>query len=94
MTNEEKIEILLSAKYGNVKEGDNVWFSKQYQNDFGLLLEMSQWKEKQMIEKSCEWLKENSGLYLYRELSEYDMQYYARIDRKKMIIEFKRAMEE
>lgn len=53
----------------------------------------AQWAIQQMIDEACRWLERNSEFYSYRELDEYDMQYYARMDKKKMIEDFKRAME-
>lgn len=48
-------------------------------------IEMAEWKEQQTIEKVCDWLENNASKYVYRVLDEYDMQYYAVINKKEMI---------
>lgn len=90
MKTEEKIRDILNRHYGHeVMAGSDLWFTKQYQDRYAHLLEMAEWKEKQMIEKACKWLKDDM-------LNQNAFQ--GRLERLKIIdgiIErFKKAMEE
>ena len=55
-------------------------------------MEMAEWKEKQMIEKACEWLNNNTitstNGYVVYTASSYD------INKEEFIESFKKAMEE
>lgn len=52
-------------------------------------MEMAKWKEQQMVERVCDWLKENCNDYL----DCYDWEKY-RIDTNELIYDLKKAMEE
>lgn len=59
MTDNEKIRDILNRHYRHeVMAGSDLWFTKQYQDRFAHLLEIAEWKEQQMIDKACEWLKD------------------------------------
>ena len=57
---------------------------------YDAILEMSQWKEHQMIDKACEWLKENTSCY-----ASFDDDIISDKENKNNFInDFKQAMEE
>lgn len=49
----------------------------------------AEWKEQQMIDKACEWLKDNANDYL----DWYDWE-QCRVDKDELVYDFKKAMEE
>ena len=61
---------------------------------FLYFLAMGEWKEEEMIKKVCDWLENNASKYVYRVLDEYDMQYYAFINRREMIDNLKSYLKE
>ena len=83
----DKIRDILNRHYGHkVMAGSDLWFTEQYQDRFAHLLEMAEWKEKQMIEKACEWW-ENELTYPTMSQVEIDLC-------QTKIVKFKKAMEE
>lgn len=50
--------------------------------------EMAEWKEQQMIEKACEWLKDNANDYL----DWYDWE-QCRVNKDELLYDFRKAME-
>lgn len=58
MTNEQKAIELLDKELGtkNMSNGGS-WFHKLQLHYIHLLCEMAEWKEKQLIDKTCKWLK-------------------------------------
>lgn len=84
MTNEEKATEL-GIKYQTPCHGvgDCEFEARQ------AALEMAEWKEEQMIDKACEWLKENIHKY-----KEYDESGFYHEKSKFLFKDFKKAMEE
>ena len=71
MTNKEKA---LSIAESTVSERTRSLPANQIQKIIvrDACLEMAAWKQEQLIEKACEWLKENASKYIYdREVSRY-----------------------
>lgn len=88
MTNEEKAREIAS-KYERWNQEDDESYGA-----YNGAIEMAQWKEKQMIEKACEWLEDMACYYAHWE---YDGDTYEReiiFNTKKFIEDFKKAMEE
>jgi len=80
MTNEEK-----------AKEIGQKWYNDGANEvAFRSALQMAKWKDEQMIEKACEWLKHNAEHFTYISAHSGD----AKISEHKLIEEFEKAMEE
>lgn len=83
MTNEEKAEELRKTALPNpLPDGYGMWLSA---GDVDwVLIKMAEWKEQQIIEKTCEWLEDNLASFwqckLYDEIA--------------FINDFKQAIEE
>ena len=60
-------------------------FNREDLYDAGM--EMAQWKEEQMIEKACEWLKDNANDYL----DWYDWE-SCRVNIDELLYDFRKAM--
>lgn len=89
MTKEEKIIEILDKHYGyHVNQGSDVWFTNGYQDRFAHLLEMAEWKEQQMIEKSCEWLQKHAEEFMP---ASYSLQKY---QTNRLLYYFKKEMKE
>lgn len=71
MTNDEKIDKMLMFFHGTRTLKD-------------LLLEMAEWKQKQMVEKAVKWLKENESSYWSEEVATPE----------ELLDDFRKAMEE
>ena len=61
MTNEEKAKEMISMSNTN-QVYDMVDFNALHEALYEDLMEMAEWKEKQMIEKACEWLEYNFNM--------------------------------
>jgi hypothetical protein len=68
MTREEKA-YSLGQKYFPNK--NNVWARPNFEAQWvsNACLQMAEWEHKRLVEKACEWLKENIDLYAYNSFS-------------------------
>lgn len=88
MTNEEKIKEIIGCKASNCYNCEYTMvstdkkFHRKGCRDMFHLREMAKWKEKQLIEKACEWLDLNLQGGVHPQSS------------TRLIGEFKKAMEE
>lgn len=85
MTNEEK-----AREYAQLHlyDGDQVQLYVECHNGkIAAFKAGAEWKEQQMIEKVCEWLKNNAGEHIY--FDECDNEWY---DAEELIEDFKKAM--
>ena len=59
-------------------------------------MQMAEWKERQMIDKTCEWLEKNITNYIKWEYNEFHqcVEYDGSYDIEKMISDFRKSMEE
>jgi hypothetical protein len=81
MTNEEKA-LQIASLNGYMGSYDKLMFKAAMQ--------MAKWKEQQMIEKACEWLKDNvNDSYL----DWYDWE-KCRLNKDELLRDFREAMEE
>ena len=91
MKNEEKSEELRKTALPNpLPDGYGMWLSAGDVD--AVLIKMAKWKEQQMIDKACEWLKNNTvsstnNVCAYTALSH-------NICKEDFIEEFREAMEE
>lgn len=85
MTNEEK------AKEITVNDVCCVW-NNGCPNVYNAAMKMAEWKEQQMIDKTCEWLKNNT-ISVTNDTCTYTASSYD-ISKEEFIKEFKKAMEE
>lgn len=52
---EEEIKETLNRKYGcKVTEGSDIWFTRQYQENFEMLSHIANWQKEKDINKACE----------------------------------------
>lgn len=89
MTNEDKAKELADFLYFKLSHIDYGTLHKKF-------LEMAEWKdgqskekEQQLIDKACEWLKNNAAKYVVCDESDYHHYAY-----KTLTEDFKKAMEE
>lgn len=82
MTNEEKAEELRKTALPNpLPDGYGMWLCASDVD--AILIKMAKWKEQQMIDKACEWLKEYGGVYW---MDDYDL------PTDELVNDFKKAM--
>lgn len=65
-----------------------------YEMAYNSAMEMAEWKERQMINKTCEWLRKNIMNYRNWEYNEFHqcVEYDGSVDIEKMINDFRKAM--
>lgn len=89
----------MTNKETNVKNIDKVEAVKRAKGYYGedtletriaysSFLDGCEWKEQQMIEKACEWLKDNINDYLVW----YDFREECRVNKDELLCNFKKAM--
>ena len=87
MTNEEKAKEI-------VKETEDFFYHNEQERGLACALRMAKWKEQQMIDKACEWLKDMACYYAYWEYNGDTYEKEVVYDTEKLINDFKKAMEE
>ena len=102
MINLEKSQEIVNKNFewiSNFVEENNL--SKEDKNQirykmYSACQEMAEWKERQMINKTCEWLRKNIMNYQNWEYNEFHqcVEYDDSVDIKKMISDFRKAMKE
>lgn len=96
MTNEEKAREIIGGgcnKKGCRECGGSLSVAEGCV-EFRHLKEMSEWKEKQMIEKACEWLEDMACYYAHWEYNGDTYEKEVVYDTEKLIKDFKKSMEE
>lgn len=68
MTREEKARSLEQMYF---PDDQNIWARPNYEAKFvsDACMQMAEWKHMRLVEKACEWLKENIDLYAYNSFS-------------------------
>lgn len=88
MTNKEKaIEIASKHERWNQEDDESYGAYKG-------AIEMAEWKERQMIQKACDWLEDMACYYAHWEYNGDTYEKEIVFDTKKFIEDFQKAMEE
>ena len=93
MSDEEKAKVNDIISMSNTNQVyDIVDFNALHESLYEDLMEMAKWKEQQVIDKTCEWLKANADYYISDAGKDWISDW--KLDMDELLEDFTKAMEE